>query len=163
MRRTLKMTAIGLGIALEGGGEAHAAAPVGYAVHARDTLTIEDDAVVYGSIGVHSTGGDAYRVVLGAGARVDPTEVIAAESVLLHAKAVVGAIDATTLVDQGASHGAVGPMIGVDDVVGAAPFSHGTREFEVEGGHTRAIEPGDYGEVEVEAHGTLRLLAASCG
>lgn len=110
-------------------------------MRARESLTLDEGAKVTGSIGVHAVGGALYRVTLGAGAVVDATSLIAADSVLLHPTAKVGAIDASTLVDQGATHGAVGPMIHVDDVVGAAPFEHGAHEFEVDEGHTRAIDP----------------------
>ena len=157
MSKSLVSTVIALGVSVEGAGIASAATPSEYVVRGHESVTLEDGAMVHGGVGVHATGGVPYRVKLGAGAVVDATAVVAAESVLLAPTSTTGAIDASLLTDQGASHGVVGPMMSVDPVAPPSPFGHGTTDISVAEGATRTLAPGEYGVLHLHPHSTLLL------
>ena len=96
-------------------------------------------------------------MALGAGAAIDAASTVAADSVLLASTSTTGAIDARILTDQGATHGAVGPMIAVDAVNPPAAFGHGTTDVGVAEGATRTLPPGEYRVLDLLPHSTLVL------
>jgi RHS repeat-associated protein len=139
--------------------------PSVFALLARDSIAVRVDARVSGGdVGVSGQVGLLPRtaaVVVEERAEVAVAHRIAAESVLIERRSVVGDLSTDKLTDRGATHGAVIPFDGVAAGPSMPATDPGTETLTVARGTERVICPGSYGEVIVRHGATLRLIGGA--